>query len=672
MELSELAAYAEEKFHISEQRNWRDYPGLSILADPDTGMWIAILMRQWDTDTGTELQRCDIKCGQQCLKEMSEPYLSQPFRMQNRKWVGVIFDDTTDPEVVFHLFDRAVYANEQRGYTITLDHSRIEPSASRLESEGSGGLRRRKASPSSTYRDSVKRGAGQQNTVRQTAAYHDTALPPAKAVPPAADPQIPDRIRKMQKLYEYRNNSFAQKCKNFYRQGKFMEDYEDNAPWSGEFRHYFPTYHDLNVRQLRGYFTWRTQARKGEFSPLASSLVYLYIYELLNGIGADGPEDSIKKLREFEIGFLDTGLGNPGMRRNLHRWMLGFSIVHNFPPEQARAYADPSVLERDTLLAILQNTEESSDEEIFSALCSFGAKKLEQSPVIKRDAQKGKYLFAAVWRSASRQILPNGRDLFSACFGERRSYPWHPLANAVYYERHQHADTDYVLGPNRIYHCRNGLWQEERYDKPHFDRKRFHALLRETDRLLRLYLKIGHYLKEDPNEAWTMPYIREALKAEERAKIDNARKAVTINLSDLEQIRQDSLVTRDSLLTEEELADGTEKAPHPEKATRLERSPQSEKETRLKEADETRETDTENCPIEALDPQHTGILRMLLEGASPETYIEAHHLMPSVVADTINEALFDEIGDNVLECDGNAITMIEDYREDLLELFGGK
>lgn len=46
--------------------------------------------------------------------------------------------------------------------------------------------------------------------------------------------------------------------------------------------------------------------------------------------------------------------------------------------------------------------------------------------------------------------------------------------------------------------------------------------------------------------------------------------------------------------------------------------------------------------------------------------------MPSVVADTINEALFDEIGDNVLECDGDTITLVEDYRDDLLKIFGGK
>ena len=34
MELSELTAYAEEKFHIREQRKWADFPGFSVLADP--------------------------------------------------------------------------------------------------------------------------------------------------------------------------------------------------------------------------------------------------------------------------------------------------------------------------------------------------------------------------------------------------------------------------------------------------------------------------------------------------------------------------------------------------------------------------------------------------------------------------------------------------------------
>ncbi len=44
--------------------------------------------------------------------------------------------------------------------------------------------------------------------------------------------------------------------------------------------------------------------------------------------------------------------------------------------------------------------------------------------------------------------------------------------------------------------------------------------------------------------------------------------------------------------------------------------------------------------------------------------------MLSVVADTINGALFDEIGDNVLEEDGDTLAVVEDYREEILQLFG--
>ena len=134
MELSELTAYAEEKFHIHEQLKWDDFPGFSILADPGTGKWIALLMRQWDSDTGTEIQRCDLKCGQESLAELREPYLSRPFRMKGKKWVGVIFDRTTKPDVVFRLFDRAVYSGEPQGYTIVFEDA---PAAQMMDSRKS-------------------------------------------------------------------------------------------------------------------------------------------------------------------------------------------------------------------------------------------------------------------------------------------------------------------------------------------------------------------------------------------------------------------------------------------------------------------------------------------------------------------------------------------------------
>lgn len=619
MELSDLTAYAKEKFHIQEQHKWADFPGFSVLTDPKTGKWVALLMRQWDFDTGTEIQRCDIKCGQRTLSEISESYLSLPFRMRGQKWVGVAFNDSTEPDVVFRLFDRAVYAGEQHGYTIVLKIPSTKPMV----------------------------------------VYPDTALPTTKTQWRAFDPNIPERIRGMLLLYEYKDGSFAQKCRNFYRQGKFMENYEDDAPWAGMYRRYFPTYHDLNIQQLRGYFTWRTRVRRGDFSPIATSLAYLYLYELLNGIGTSSPEDTLKKMQEFEVGFLNSGIGDSGMRGNLHRWMLEYAVIHNVSPAIACRYVDLALIKRDAALAVLRDPQESSDEEIFSALCIFAGKKLEQSPVVTKDQEKGKHLFAAVWRHASETYASEDKNFFTACFGEQKTFLWHPLGNAIYWEEDKHSDADYVLDECRSYHCRSGVWRVERYDNLYFDWTRFHSLLHESDRVLRRYLKTGHYLRENPDEAWATSYAEGVIQSEHAAELEAARPKITINFSSLEQIRQDALITRDSLLTEAEMDMASD--PGQEK--------QPEEPAHLIHQDETESTDS---VLAAMDTPYRQILFALLRGEPIKTYIKANRLMPSVVADTINEALFDEIGDNVLEYDGDTITVVEDYRDDVLQVFGGR
>ena len=87
---------------------------------------------------------------------------------------------------------------------------------------------------------------------------------------------------------------------------------------------------------------------------------------------------------------------------------------------------------------------------------------------------------------------------------------------------------------------------------------------------------------------------------------------------------------------------------------------------------EQKETELADFGFPALDKPYAQILRMLLQGESPEGYMKTSRLMPSVAADAINEAFFDEIGDNILECDGDIIMIVEDYREDILQMLGGK
>lgn len=609
MELSELIAYAKEKYQIEEQHKWADFPGFSVLCHPHTGKWVALLMRQWDTESGTEIQRCDLKCGKQSLLGLEKSYLSAPVRMKGQKWISVAFGAETEPEVIFKLLDRAISSGDQRGYTIVL---------------------------------------GTQPSFSET-SYQDTALPFDRSSYQPPKEVLPERLRQMRRLVACGRESMEDRAKNFYQQGRFMEDYEDDAPWTGDFVCYFPTYHDLTTKQLRGYFSWRTGVRRGEFHPIAASAAYLYVYELLNGIGAASPEDSLQKLKAFEEGFLDSGFGDARMRPNLRRWMLEFAVMQDLPPETAREYADRELLQKDAALAILRSPGDYSDEEVFSALCQFGGKKLTQSPVVTNDPDRGRHLFSEAWRAASRYRWQE-KDLFTLCFGEKAIRRWYPLANAVYYQQSRPTDVDYALDECRSYHCRSGVWQAEAYEKLGFDKDRFQGFLHEADLRLRRHLKTGRYLRERPEDAWAATYIDAVIEADHRAALEAARPKITLDLSGLEQIRRDAQTTRDSLLTEEELEEMEEQVV-PESAD-----------------DSLTEEEFPDIPLDAVQIQ---ILHILLQAASPAELIRANHLTPSLVADMINEALFDEIGDTVLSCEDDELALIEDYKEDIAQMLGG-
>ena len=179
-----------------------------------------------------------------------------------------------------------------------------------------------------------------------------------------------------------------------------------------------------------------------------------------------------------------------------------------------------------------------------------------------------------------------------------------------------------------------------------FDKRLLTGLLKETDRRLRLYLKTGHPLKERKEAAWAVPYIEAVIEADRKAKLEAARPKVSIDFSGLDKIRKDALETQDNLLTEEETQCTPETASKPS---------------------EVSVPSGVSVPLDGMQMQ---LLRMLLRGEPVQELIAAQHGMPSVIADAINEALFDLIGDTVVECDGKTITLVEDYRDNIIGILG--
>ena len=543
-----------------------------------------------------------------------------------------------------------------------------------------------------------------ENTASEQVQYHDAPLFSGQTLaikPPCDDMRglqnakqhVPEQIRRMKNLYQYRSGSFRQICKNFYVQGKFMEDYEDNAPWDRVVSTcYWPTYHNLSLAQLRGYFTWRTELRKGNYRKHCETFVSMYLYELLNGIGTKSVEDSLHKMEEFEKGYIDAGFSDRYLRGRLHRWMLELAVLNGLAPDIACKYADSDMLEKDAAVEILHYPEKFNAQEVFNALCVFGGKKTAESKLIQERGTEAINFFAAVWCLASAQYRKDGESLFQLCFGIPSAREWRPLESTFYYDNYSNSkkrkSVTYKLNPSRTYLFKRDKWYEVAHQNYDIDRKRIVNLLQETDRRLRLYLKTGHPLKERKEAAWAVPYIEAVIEADRKAKLEAARPKVSIDFSGLDKIRKDALETQDSLLTEEE----TQCTPEFNAVNKAVRKSAGSKK-RTKENSAARKNTAAVLSVAAsphlaseqseaavlaapsntsvpLDGMQMQLLRMLIRGEPVQELIAAQHGMPSVIADAINEALFDLIGDTVVECDGETITLVEDYRDDIIGILG--
>lgn len=632
MELSALTLYAKNMYGIPEQRKWAHFPGFSVLVHPETGRWLALLMRVHDPRTGAAVERCDIRCGPHAAERYADkPYIRAPYRMAGPNWVSADFREDTEPETVFDLFDEAVAFESPGGSSLIV----LPPS-----DQADGG---RYADTPLPIRRPERTGAGEEEAKKDA---------------------VPKRILQMQALYSYaRFSAVDHDAWNFRRQGRYMEDYQDDCPWDGSVAMYFPTYRDLTVSQLRGYFTWRTHVRKGEYPQSPDAFAYMYIYELLNGIGAVSPQDTLNKLKEFAAGYLnsadeetETTYPSPGerMRRYLRTWCFDYALIHDLPKAEILEYADPHALARDTALEILKKVKGHSDDEIFSALSLLAGHGLTRSAYIKRAGAEGKRLFAGLWRYMAAHYSRSGHRIFSDCFGRLTKFLWRPLENAVYYREAQPQSTEFHLNAVRSYYRQNGRWFMKCY--PQAVRGKLRELIHEADRLFRLDQGIGTPLRPNPKAAWATGYVRDFLEEERRAVIEAA--SPKIDFSQLDQIRKDAGQTRDSLLTDEERTgpDLAELFPPPPQA----RIPEPVKPAQAEPSDGL-----------LLDDLHRHVLQLLMEGRNPEGFIRENHLMDSIVMDTINEAFFGEIGDNVLEYDGNTLSVVDDYKAEVTQALGG-
>lgn len=600
---------------------------------------------------------------------------------------------------------------------------------------------------SSHFSDTVYRAEPIITTGRQMASY------------------LPDRYREMRAISRWQEGEpygrWLSEAELFYRQGTFMADYEDDCPYRGTFKAYFPTYSAMSDRQLRGYFTWRAAVRRGDVQETSLSFAYVYLYELINGIGVADPLDGFAKLKSFWEAYRAFA---PEIDRYVRVWLRDYVVYHGLDPtlldgsrsltfdralvelveesaphdpevrhlitgEACRAVQDdasgtraPRPRRRGKAPALPLPPDTAHETRLLAAIDALSTYRIRLARLYRDAPDDLRHVACAVFvrmLEYYRKHRKNG--LIETLFGERATMPYTMFASAVFFESEQHGPTDYKLDAIHRYRCRDGLWTCTRIFGARDKSPQLGSIMRDVDRKLREALEYPHLLKAKDMPKYLEQIIDREIEAWLSWKEAHAPRRIAIDLSQLAGIRSAAASTREALLTDEERGDANEDsgaagsasvtpagagdarlAPtdlegpsdtagpaETSGATALPESPATSRPTQtvLSNQDDTGAATTPNqdqgreetaaCPAgitqadgeEPLSKAQAAFVRALLAGDVPASTkaVRESKMSEDMLIDAINEALFDVVGDTVIEVTAEGPHVIEDYEDDVKE-----
>ncbi len=467
--------------------------------------------------------------------------------------------------------------------------------------------------------------------------YHDE---PILFTLPQREKFTPPRFREMRKIGH--GNLFDAKV--FYEQGKFMEAFEDEYDYTGEFVQYFPTYQHMTDAQLRGYFSWRTRVRRGEIGKTSLSFAFVYLYELLNQIGVATPEEGFHALKTFWTAYREH---DTRINAYVSLWLKDYVIYYNLDKSLLEGLADDTF---DSAVAVLLDYKGYGRDEVFHALNALSAYNLEGSRFYKENPDDVKNVVCQVFSVISEYYNKNPkRSASDKFFGRICPSSYTLFKSAVFYPGFPHENRVYEMGTGHTYICENGVWSCERFFSYGHNNKHIGGILKTIDYCMRQSYGFKSTLQPGKTNKILREKIEKELAKYEQNKRDNAPLRIDIDVSKLHGIRQAALTTQGKLLVEEP---GIGEPPDAIPAVASDNG--TDTAAAITAAVET-----------ALSENEHRLLRCLLHGENYAPLLETPGVMLSVLVDGINEKLFDRFGDTVIVEQSGGPEVIEDYREEL-------
>lgn len=444
--------------------------------------------------------------------------------------------------------------------------------------------------------------------------------------------------------------------KSFYEQALFMAGYEDDYGIL-PFNAFFPTFRQMSYGQLRSYFTVRKLLRHGQHPDVPLSYLFVYAYETLMQIGVGSPEEGYEILCDLRDNYPAM---NPPKRQYLTDWLRDYVVWYGLPEHYADCFSEE--LRNDNACEVLNNCKETSDEALFNVLDDNSRNVVSKGALYRKNRDAAISGVAGIMRSLAPVIEGHfGGSLGTLCFGRHTMRQHIMFGTAVFYAPEPMKEAAIEVAPLHKYVCHKGLWKvTEDATYAALPPRYLGYILHDVDAAIRQrlgfkpaintkYIKPGSYLSDalpEAADAWFAEWNAEAeerKQKERRVALRKARESVSIDLGKLGTIREDADVVRDKLIVEGDDFLIDDPAPVPP----------------VVEANDAK----------ASSSQERIFIEMLLDGGDYRSYLRSIHTPAGVMVENINSKAMDVIGDIVLEDDGENITVIDDYREDIKHLY---
>ncbi len=463
----------------------------------------------------------------------------------------------------------------------------------------------------------------------------------------------------------YNKQTRMNHSKIFYKQAVFMKDFQDDYDGYAEFTNYFPYYQQMSYAQLRTYFTWRSDVRKGNVTNVSLSYAFVYIYELIHNIGVADSQEGLDRLMFFWGAFRRFG---PSIDKYVIRWIKDYHIYYDLP-KPFKEFVCENNLQAHYAKVFMYETDMNDKFDLF---CNISKYDINKSIYFTDDTKDQLRVCFCDVIEKIRVIFTRAGILFDDLifYPAKKMSLWMPFKDALFYSPSKNPDKKVVFSDKEIYICTHNTWSFSSTLSMNSGRQLIGYIMKQTESELRKVTNFKHKLTADIRlvdgelikklEAAGLSLeniIREAvlLYYKESTKI-----IVSIDEASLHKIRLDADDTQEKLIVPDTMS-----GMHSE-ASAAEISPMLTQ-TVIADAYEEVE-DNWTSLFHMLGETEVSALKLILQGdSSLKHFADANGIMLEVLADSINEKAIDTIGDNILELD-DCLTIYEEYINKIREM----